>query len=331
MALQPYCLTALRRLCLIRVGESISRIGMAGVHVKGSVHMIDAEYQGVRGVLGTYVVRGERTAVIDPGPMASIPGIIEGLRRLGVERGSLAYVAPTHIHLDHAGGSWRLLELFPEARLYVHPRGAPHMVEPSRLEAAARQLLGDMVDSYGEIKGVPAGRVMESRDGEVLDLGGVTVQAVWTPGHSSHHQSYLVPEDGVAMLGDAGGLYSAESEMIVPTTPPPFNPPKAVESLERLIALGPELVCYGHFGFAGEGVEKLEAYKRQILLWSRIVEEGLKEGLGLEELYGRIRAEDPMARRAGGFSADWLEGVLRVSLMGFVEYFKWVERSRPSD
>jgi len=303
---------------------------MADAHVSGAVYMIDAEYHGVRGVLGTYVVKGEKVMVIDPGPTASIPGVLEGLRRLGVDEDSLVYVAPTHIHLDHAGGSWRLLELFPTAKLYVHPRGAPHMVDPTRLEAASRRLFGDRVDGYGEVRGVPPDRVVESRDGEVLDLGGVAVQVIWTPGHASHHQSYFVPESRVAVLGDAGGFYSAESGVIMPTTPPPFNPVKAVGSLERFIALGPEVVCYGHFGFAGDGVEKLEAHKRQILLWRRIVDEGLREGLGLEELYERIKAEDPMARRAGGFSGERRERSSLVNLLGFVEYFRWLQRKRAS-
>ena len=239
---------------------------MAAVHVKGSVYMIDAIYHGVRGVLSTYVVKGDQAAVVDPGPTASIPSVMKGLNELDIYGDTLAYLALTHIHLDHACGSWRLLKLFPEAKLYVHPRGSQHMIDPSRLEAAARRLFGDRVEGYGEINGVPANRVTESKDGDVLDLGGATVQVVWTPGHASHHQSYYVPEDRVAVLGDAGGFYFSESGLIMPTTPPPFNPPRAVESLERLIALDPEVVCYGHFGFADGGVEKLEKHKRQILL-----------------------------------------------------------------
>jgi len=291
--------------------------------------MIDGDYHGVHGVLGTYLVRGDQTVVIDPGPTVSIPSVVEELKRLSGDPTSLVYVAPTHIHLDHAGGSWRLLELYPDSMLYVHPRGARHMVDPSRLEAAARRLFGERVDDYGEVKGVPADRVMESKDGDVLDLGGATVQVIWTPGHASHHQSYFVPEDGVAVLGDAGGFYSAKSGVIMPTTPPPFNPSEAVKSLERLIALGPEVVCYGHFGFAADGVEKLEAYRRQVLLWSRIIEEGLKEGADFDELFRRIRAEDPMARLAGGFSTEQRERSPRVNLLGFTEYFKWRRDHRP--
>lgn len=312
---------------LIRAFESSHRSEMAVAHVKGSVYMIDAIYHGVSGVLSTYVVKGERAVIIDPGPTASNPAVIEGLNHLDLGAEAVAYIAPTHIHLDHAGGSWKLLEQFPKAEFYIHPRGSMHMVDPSQLEAAARNLFGDRVEGYGEIQGVPANRLTESRDGDVLDLGEVSVQVVWTPGHASHHQSYYVPEDRVAVLGDAGGFYLPESGVIMPTTPPPFNPPKAVESLERLMALDPEVVCYGHFGFAGDGVKKLESHKRQILLWSRIVEECLSEGLELEEIYQRIREEDPMAKQVGRFSAERRERSSLINLIGFVEYFRWMKKN----
>ncbi len=292
--------------------------------VNGSVYMIDAPYHGRLGVLGTYVVKGDSSIVVDPGPTVSTPYIREGLERLGVETGSLKYVAPTHIHLDHAGGSWNVLKRYPEAQLLVHHRGSRHMVDPGRLEVAARALFGDAVDGYGLIRGVPQERVVESWDGEELDLGGVEVRVLWTPGHSTHHQSYFVPEDGVVIVGDAGGLYNPGTGVIMPTTPPPFNPPKAVESLERLIALEPRYICYGHFGFADDAVEKLEAHRNQILLWSHIVEEGTEEGLSLEEIYARIRAKDPMTMRAGGSSEEMRERSPSINLLGFVKYFEWM-------
>ena len=293
--------------------------------VSGSVYVIDAPFRGKAGVLGTYVVKGDVSMVVDPGTSVSTPYVIEGLGRLGLEPGSLKYVAPTHIHLDHAGGSWNLLERYPESRLLVHPRGSRHMIDPGRLEAAARSLFGDAVDGYGEISGVPSERVSESSDGEELDLGGIDVRVIWTPGHSTHHQSYFIPEDGVLIVGDAGGFYDPITGVIMPTTPPPFNPPSAVESLEKLIALGPRYICYGHFGYADGAVEKLEAHRTQILLWWRIVEEGMEEGLNLPDIYERIRAEDQMAMRAGGFSEEKRERSPSINLLGFVKYYEWMK------
>jgi glyoxylase-like metal-dependent hydrolase (beta-lactamase superfamily II) len=294
-------------------------------YIGRSVYMIDAPFHGVSGVLGTCVVKGESSMVIDPGPTAIIPYIITGLEELGVLPDSLKWISTTHIHLDHACGSWQLLENYPSSMLYVHPKGSRHMINPEKLEVAARGLFGDAVDAYGEIRGVPPERVVESKDGEELDLGGVSVQVLWTPGHSSHHQSYFVPEDEVLIVGDAGGFHDSHTGMIMPTTPPPFNPHKAVESLDRLIALEPRYICYGHFGFACDAVEKLEVHRRQILLWSRLVEEGMEEGLSLRDIYARIRAEDPMAMHAEVFKEDRRERSSLINLIGFVKYFEWIK------
>jgi len=294
----------------------------------GSVYMIDAPFHGISGVLGTCVVKGELSMVVDPGPTASIPYIVRGLDELGVFPDSLKLVSNTHIHLDHACGSWQLLKNYPFSMLYVHPRGSEHMIDPGKLEAAARGLFGDAVDAYGEIRGVPPERVVESNDGEELNLGGVTVKVLWTPGHSSHHQSFFIPEGKILIVGDAGGFYNQGTGVIMPTTPPPFNPQTAVESLERLIALEPRLICYGHFGFAYDAVEKLEVHRRQILLWSRLVEEGMKEELSLRDMYARIRAEDPMAMQAGEFNEDRRERSSLMNLIGFVKYFEWIKEKK---
>ena len=287
------------------------------------VHQIDAPYHGKSGVLGTYLVKGERSMVVDPGPTVSIPYVIQELEEKDVPSDLPGLVAPTHIHLDHAGGSWKLMERYPMTNLLVHPRGASHMVNPNKLEARARQLFGDAVSDYGEIRGAPAERVIESQDDQEIDLGDVTVKVIWTPGHASHHQCYFVPEDRVMILGDAGGFFSPETGIIMPTTPPPFNPLQAISSLDALIALEPEIACYGHFGYAGNAVEKLEAHKRQIRLWSRIVENGSEEGKNPREIYEQIRSEDPMASRIE-YSPEMSERSSMISIMGFLKYHEWV-------
>lgn len=294
--------------------------------VSERVRLIDAPYRGETGILATYIVAGEQAMVIDPGPTVTIPYIIRELEKSRVSSDRLRLVAPTHIHLDHAGGSWKLLERYPRAALLVHPRGARHMIDPRKLEARARQLFGDKVNGYGEIKGVPGERLVESQDGQEINLGGVNVEVLWTPGHASHHQCYFVPEDRVVILGDAGGLFSPETGVTMPTTPPPFNPPQAVDSLESLIALEPEIVCYGHFGCAGNAVEMLGAHTRQIRLWSRIVERGVEEGMGPLEIYERIRSDDPMASGVEN-SPEMMERSPLISVMGFLKYHDWL-RSR---
>jgi glyoxylase-like metal-dependent hydrolase (beta-lactamase superfamily II) len=292
--------------------------------VSENVTLIDAPFMGRSGVLGTYLIKGEYSMIVDPGPTVSITYVLRELEKHNIINNNLQIVAPTHIHLDHAAGCWKILNAHNYSKLYVHPRGAAHMIDPSRLEAGARELFGTAVSSYGEIRGVPKERIIESQDNAIIDLNGTTVQVIWTPGHSSHHQCYHVIEDKTILLGDAGGLYLHDANITLPTTPPPFNPIKAIESLERLIALKPEKLCYGHFGHTDDAIKKLENHKHQIQTWNRVVFESLEEGLGYEEILTKIRDEDPFA----SYIKRTLENVERapiISLQGFVKYHEWIK------
>jgi glyoxylase-like metal-dependent hydrolase (beta-lactamase superfamily II) len=295
----------------------------AGTRVEGPVYMIDPDFHGRKGVLSSYVVEGLESVIIDPGPTSMSPGVIKGLRELQVD--ALKYVALTHIHLDHAGGSWKILEEYPGSSIYVHPKGSEHMINPNRLREAARRLLGDIVDLYGEIRGVPLERVIESRDNDKMNISGNPLDVIWTPGHSSHSQSYFQSDNGVLILGDAGGRYFMEEDIILPTSPPPFNPVKAVESLEKLIQLKPEIVCYSHFGYADSGVERLKTYKRQIKIWSNLAEDSLTYGLNLRETLQRLRAADPMVDKALIKEVETEKEIL-YHLKGFIEYIKWMKK-----
>lgn len=286
------------------------------------ITLIDAPFRGRSGVLGTYLIRGEKSIVVDPGPTVSSPYVEKSLHELEVSGEGLRFIAPTHVHLDHSAGSWRLMRAYPSTRLLVHPRGAFHMKDPQRLEAGARDLFGDAVSDYGEIRGVPAQMVDESKDDEEIDLGGVTVKVIWTPGHSSHHQCLHVPEDGTLILGDAGGHYNPASGAVTPTSPPPFNLERAVDSLEQLISLRPEKACYGHFGVTDDAVRRLVEHKDQILLWSNVVREGLEDQLTSEEILSRIMENDPNTTKVRAKD----EGVERspmMSVMGFIRYHEW--------
>ncbi|RLI18980.1 hypothetical protein DRO49_01450, partial [Candidatus Bathyarchaeota archaeon] len=269
---------------------------MLAERVSGSVYMVDAMLLGRPKALSTYIILGDdETLIIDPGPPSSSETILKAIGELGVNS---AIIAPTHIHIDHAGGSWRLMEELEDAKLYVHPRGAPHMVDPSRLIEASKRLLGKkLIELYGEVRGIEAERVVESRDGEELKLGDLRVKTIWTPGHASHHQCYYIVDEGVLILGDAGGTYHPEAEAITPNSPPPFNPQKAMNSLRRLMELDAKTLCYAHYGYTRHP-ELLQAYLRQIELWMSIIEEGLRMGLKPKELQDRLRREDPMAEKA---------------------------------
>lgn len=270
--------------------------------------------------LSTYVLKSDKSIIVDPGPSSTVNKVINSLKANKIKSSDPIYIALSHIHLDHAGGSWRLLEAFHEAIIYVHPRGRQHIIDPSKLMEASTKLLGeDVVNGYGEIHGIKSDRVRESADLESLDLGDLSIRVIWTPGHANHHQVFFIPEFKILILGDAGGLYDHRTGKIFPTTPPPFNPPKALESLDLLISLKPEVVCYSHNGFTNNGEKKLLMYKEQIELWNAITERGLKENLSPEEIFNRIKEMDPMLDEYKQGDSAHL-----TSLNGFIRYHEWM-------
>jgi len=295
---------------------------MSTQRVSDVVYMIDAPYHGKTGVLGTYVVAGERVAVIDPGTASQAPGVVEALDRLGVEE--VSTIALTHVHLDHAAGCWVLLERYPGASVHCHPRGEAHMVDPSRVEAAAREAFGDKVEEYGEIRGVPRDKVKASDDCEKLDLGGVQLHVYHTPGHSSHSQSYYEPASGVLFAGDAAGHTPDNLGAVIPASPAPYNPVQAADSLRRMEALDPETLCIGHFGFHGGADRWLRGFRKQVELWERIAIKGVGEGRSLTEMYLRVMDSDWEAQKLVSRDPEAERHVYR-SLAGFVSYAKWVK------
>jgi glyoxylase-like metal-dependent hydrolase (beta-lactamase superfamily II) len=290
--------------------------------VSDGVHIIDAPFHGRTGVLGTYVVEGEKVAVIDPGPASQVPGVIEALDQLGVDE--VSKIALTHVHLDHAAGCWMMLEHYPDASLHCHPRGVDHMVDPSKIEAAAREAFGDKILEYGEIRGVPKEKVNVSVDGERLDLIGAQLQVFHTPGHSSHSQSYYEPGGRVLFAGDAAGHTPDNLGAVIPASPAPYNPVQATESLKRLIDLDPETICIGHFGFHEGAARWLRSFREQVQLWEGIASKGVEEGMSLTDMYLRLLDSDGEAQKLVSRDPE-AERHIYSSLAGFVSYAKWVK------
>jgi glyoxylase-like metal-dependent hydrolase (beta-lactamase superfamily II) len=298
---------------------------MSTSRVTDSVTMIDAPYHGRRGVLGTYLVRGEESAVIDPGPASQTGGVLEALHALGVS--TVNMVLLTHIHLDHAAGSWMILDQSPGAVVHCHPRGVQHMVDPSRIKADAEEIFKEGIKDYGEIKGIDPSRVRASVDGESLDLGGVELRVVWTPGHSTHSQSYYEPDGRVLFVGDAVGHTPGNHGVFVPASPPPYNPRQAVESIEKLLSLGAETLCISHFGVFGDAEERLRSFRDQVKLWERLAFKAVDEGLDLRGLYGLVEAEDCAASSLVASDPEQRRGVYQ-SLVGFISYAKWERQQK---
>lgn len=201
------------------------------------------------------IVENGRVAVVDTASNACLPRALEALRILGLTPASVDYVFLTHVHLDHAGGAGAMMQAFPEARLVVHPRGAPHMADPTKLFAAVQAVYGadEAHRLYGDLLPVPADRILAAGDGDHFDLAGRTLICLETPGHARHHHCLHDPRSHCLFTGDIFGLSFRELDVdgrpsVIPTTTPTqFDPAAMHASVDRILAYQPEALYLTHF------------------------------------------------------------------------------------
>jgi glyoxylase-like metal-dependent hydrolase (beta-lactamase superfamily II) len=218
------------------------------------MRVIDVMHLGRPHVIGCWEVDG---MLVDPGPQSSMGTL---LAAIGDERPRALLL--THIHLDHAAATGALIRRWPDLEVYVHERGAPHLVDPSKLLASAERLYGDRMETlWGEIVPVPEENVRPLAGGE--DVLGMRV--AYTPGHASHHVCCFHEESGTAFVGDMAGVRILPSELIVPPTPPPdIDVELWIESIAIIDSWRPERLALTHFGQVDEPAEHLEHVRERL-------------------------------------------------------------------
>jgi glyoxylase-like metal-dependent hydrolase (beta-lactamase superfamily II) len=202
------------------------------------------------------VCEGDAAAFIDTGTYHTIPLLLEVLADLGLDASNVRYVIPTHVHLDHAGGAGELMARCPNANLIVHPKGAPHMIDPSRLQAGATAVYGaeGFAKDYGKLVPIPVERVIKADDGYVIDLNGRLLTFYDTPGHANHHGCIFDHKTTACFTGDTFGISYREFDttqgpwLFAPTTPVAFSPNEWHASLDKLASLKPAAMLLTHYG-----------------------------------------------------------------------------------
>jgi glyoxylase-like metal-dependent hydrolase (beta-lactamase superfamily II) len=219
------------------------------------IYAFDANYVRPQLAAIHLVVDQGRAALVDTGANSALPAALEALRAVGCTPESVDYILLTHIHLDHAGAAGAMMRAFPNARLVVHPRGARHMADPSRLIEGAAAVYGadEVRRLYGEVLPVDATRIIEARHEESLRLGGRELLCLDTPGHAKHHLCFVDGLSGHIFTGDTFGLSYRELDVdgrqfIFPTTTPvQFDPQAMHASIDLLLGYRPEAVYLTHF------------------------------------------------------------------------------------
>jgi glyoxylase-like metal-dependent hydrolase (beta-lactamase superfamily II) len=231
---------------------------------------------GGPGFIASYLVEdGGELALIEAGPASTLDALLAGIRAAGYDPADLSHILLTHIHLDHAAGAGQLARIAPGAAVHVHPLGAPHLEDPSRLLASAARLYGDMMDAlWGTMLPVPAERIRTPADGEAIHVGGRSLVALETPGHAIHHFAFHDPDAGLVFTGDVGGIRLAGARHVRPPTPPPeVDTPAWLASIGRLRALEPRMLLPTHFGGIDDVAWHLDDLEARLTDWTRLAAE----------------------------------------------------------
>jgi glyoxylase-like metal-dependent hydrolase (beta-lactamase superfamily II) len=279
---------------------------------------IDHNFQGFAGGIASYLIPGDELTLIEAGPASTTPTLLAGIRSAGFDPLDVTRVLLTHIHLDHAGASGILARRLPRARFFVHPKGAKHLIDPSRLVASAERIYGDrMAELWGEIVPVPAERVCVIADGEMVGA----LRALDTPGHAVHHHAYYDADSATVFTGDVAGVRVSDHRYVRPPTPPPELDLEAwAASIARLKEIGPRRLCLTHFGEYDDVEWHLNDLTARLALWREWIQAGFDAG---QDVAALTRALETRERRM--LPSDVAERYERVGsygmcVEGFVRY-----------
>jgi glyoxylase-like metal-dependent hydrolase (beta-lactamase superfamily II) len=267
------------------------------------VHVLDTHQLGRRGIIAATVIEaGEGVAVFDTGPESTYENVAGALRKLGYGPNDVRNVFLSHIHLDHAGAAWRFAEL--GATIHVHPRGAPHLLDPRKLVESATRIFGDdMQRLWGRIQAIAPENLRILEDQEIVHLGHLEVRAIATPGHASHHHVYHW-EDKL-FGGDVAGVQLGDGPPIPPFVPPELDVEAWLSSIQKMKDLDAKQLYLPHFGPArGPVAPYFDELEERVRRWADWFRDRLCEGDREEALRADFAAYEASDLQTGGATFD---------------------------
>jgi glyoxylase-like metal-dependent hydrolase (beta-lactamase superfamily II) len=305
------------------------------------IRTIDLQYLGIPGAIAAYVVMGpppqREPVLIETGPASTLDQLRAGLNAMGIELARIRHALVTHIHLDHAGAAGHLAG--HGTRIYVHEFGARHLIDPSRLIESATRIYGDQMQRlWGTLVPAPEQQVTPVHDGDVLEVGGLRIRAIETPGHARHHHAYSI--DDVCFVGDVAGISvpgvpepPVGRFISVPTPPPEFDPPAWHASIDRLLAMKFSRIYLTHFGACDHVNAHLERLHQWIDAHTDYVQSALQTGVSRDQIlsqyiaWNRRQARNDMISDAD-FAHYVSTNLLTMNVDGILRYLaKQTERA----
>ncbi len=271
------------------------------------IRFIDGLHLGRPQVIGTGVLGTDQLALFDCGPESVFDETVAALRRLGLRPENVTHVFVTHIHFDHAGAAWRWAVDYG-ATICVHPFGAPHLADPTKLLASATQIFGDQMGRlWGEMRAVPVEKLRVIVDGEEVAAGGAVVRALDTPGHARHHHAWWIEAERTVFAGDVMGVSINGGPCLPPCPPPDINVEQWLASLNKLMELRPARAFITHFGELDHPAKRLNELAERLLDWAEWIAEELKIGLSEEKIISLFEQRVWSELKSAGLSDEAVE------------------------
>jgi glyoxylase-like metal-dependent hydrolase (beta-lactamase superfamily II) len=253
-------------------------------------------------IVGSYLISGgNEIALIDPGPGNMLAAQLAAIREAGFDPTDVTHLVLTHIHLDHAGMTGSLLRHMPRATVYVHSKGAPHLLDTSKIVASAARIYGaQMKELWGTIESVPRERLKVIEGGDILTIADRRLEVHYTPGHAVHHVIYFDVHSGELFSGDTAGVRLQGIDYVRPPTPPPDLDIEAwSESIDTLKRLRPDVLYIAHFGPTRNVTKHLERLREKLYAWGDFVLSAMRDGKNEAEIIEMlIEQTQPELQRA---------------------------------
>jgi glyoxylase-like metal-dependent hydrolase (beta-lactamase superfamily II) len=295
-----------------------------------SIATLDDNWIGhPRSIATALLESGGHRTIVDPGPGSTLATLRQQLGAHGLSVGDLDAILLTHIHMDHAGATGALVRENPRLAVYVHSKGAPHMIDPSKLMASALRLWpNDLERLFGPMLPVPAENLRILEGGETLSLGSRKIEVVYTPGHASHHVSFFEDQEGVAFVGDTAGIRIEGSTYVMPATPPPDIDLGIWEnSFAVILARKPSRLFLTHFGYSDKVAEHIALIREALHRWAAIAEKSIRgaasEAAATESFVSAAFAEVAANLPQGGEAEHYaFSASLNLSFLGLARYLR---------
>lgn len=290
---------------------------------------IDLEWAGHPRSIASALLRSQQlSALVDPGPAATLDTLRRQLQQQGTSISDLSSIFLTHIHLDHAAATGALVRENPRLKVYVHERGAAHMVDPAKLLQSASRLYGENLEPlFGQFLPVPGENLEVLHGGESISLGARQLRVVCTPGHASHHVTYFDFSDGIAFVGDTTGICVDGHPFVLPVTPPPDISIELWDaSLDAIAALHPKKLFLTHFSFSEDPTGHIDTYRERLHRWrdlsATLLARNVQDADAMHRFAQEVAAEAALFLSPEELSHYLFNGALNLSWLGLARYHR---------